>query len=299
MKYRATCTIIFNFESNLPYEKSMELAKKYLEEIPIKEGVEDIRTIFSLDKMKEKVEKINLGEFLFEEVMPYITHDPIKREYKNNNDIYQVKMNTDRYHVFRDNIACVSCGLKATKILLECHPSDMVPHFNFYGEEDKKMILFTKDHIKAKAFGGEDQLDNYQTMCCICNNLKAHSNLTLESVCKLRKLYNNNKRKLGKKKLHDLIEKERSRIEQPWPHLIIKSTYKPNNAVQCLVDLVIIEKDGNLVCIHAQNLKETLISKGFIEKGTYLEEILEINDDVACNLPNGKTILIYKGDVVK
>jgi hypothetical protein len=284
MKYRATCTILFNFESDLPYEQALELAKQHLDDIPMKEGIDDIRTILQLDKLKSKVEKIKLGEFTLDEVIPFITNDPERKEYKVKNTIYQVKMNTDRYHVFKNNMFCVSCGLEGTKLLLECYPADMIPHFNLYGEEDNKLVLFTKDHITAKAFGGEDTLDNFQTMCSTCNTLKAHSNLTVDSVAKLRKAYDENRKKIGKKKLHVLIENERLKLEQPWPHLIYKNDSKPANAVQCLFNMVMFEDGNEMIAVPEKELPESIVVRGYIEKDTYLEEILEINNKSACKL---------------
>src|SRR5690606_1745333 len=88
---------------------------------------------------------------------------------------------------------------------------------NLYGEEDEKLILMTKDHIHARSCGGEDRHSNYQTMCLICNNLKSHSNLNLEGVSELRRIYNENKHTVTKKKLHCLIEETRNNLSKPWP----------------------------------------------------------------------------------
>jgi hypothetical protein len=295
MKYRCTCTIIFDFETDLPYEQAINLAKDYLDEIPIKEGLENTRTVLQLDKLKSKVEKIKLGEFKLDEVFPFITEENSKKQFIVNDKTYDVKMNTDRYHLFRNNLSCVSCGLNGTRLFLECHPADMKPHFNLYGEEDRKLVLFTKDHITARAFGGENTLENYQTMCSTCNSLKAHSNLSLESVSKLRKIYNDNRKKITKKKLHVLIEDERKKLELPWPHLIYEQkNIIPKNGIQVNCDLAIIEEDANLICIPEKQLPESILSRGHIKDQSYLEEIVEINGMIVCKLTDGRIVRLNK-----
>lgn len=291
MRYRASCTLMFDFESDLNPDQALEYAKKQLDEIKICDNIDIIKSVTQIDKLKSKVEKIKLGEFPLNEVLPFITHEPLKKEYVIGEKTFRVKMNTDRYHVFKNNMQCVSCGLMGTKFILECHPSDMQPHFNLYGEEDKKLILFTKDHIQAKAFGGEDKLHNYQTMCCICNSLKAHSNLNIQSVSALRKIFDENKKKISKKKLHFLIEDERKKMELPWPHTIYSNSEKPKNGVQVLEGLILVEIDKQMIAATSDQVQEQ-VHKGYIEKGSYLEEVLQINNYVFCKLKDDTIIKI-------
>ena len=231
-----------------------------------------------------------------EEVIPFVGKDPSRKIFKVKDKEYLVKMNTDKYHVFKNNMKCVACGLEGTKMLLECHPCDMQPHFNLYGVENDKLVLFTKDHILARACGGEDRLDNYQTMCSICNNLKAHSNLTLDSVLKLRQIYNENKKKINKKKLHLMIEEERVKLEKPWPHLIYKSnvTEKPRGSVETICDLVMVEVNKEIIAIPVEKSQHNNFQKGYIQKNAYLEEIVEINNQVVCRLPDDTILKIDK-----
>jgi 5-methylcytosine-specific restriction endonuclease McrA len=93
-------------------------------------------------------------------------------------------------------------------MILELNPGDDVPHFNLYGEEHGRLVLMTKDHILARSKGGEDILENYQTMCCVCNNLKGNYDLNLDQVLELRQLYANND-KAPRKELRDLINNRR------------------------------------------------------------------------------------------
>lgn len=293
MKYRATCTIIWDFESDLPKEQALLLARKHLDEIPAKDGMEDMRFVLNLDKLRSKVERIKLGESSLDEVFPFITEQSSKKEYVFGGDAYQVKMNVDRYHVFKANSKCVACGLRGTKMYLECHVADKTPHFNLYGEENGKLILFTKDHIKAKAFGGEDVLENYQTMCATCNSIKAHSNLSIENVKKLRDLIEEKRKVLTKKKLHMLVEEERMKLEDPWPHEAVKAV-KPNEyCVRVLQNLVIYEENMELVGLPATETFE-LKKVMTVQKDSWLESVLEVNNFLYCKLTEHKIAKIHK-----
>ena len=88
-----------------------------------------------------------------------------------------------RYKTFmRKCTTCVCCGMEAQFFVKERHqshkPQKYNPnepyHLNLYGvNEEGEEILFTKDHVLAKALGGKDNIDNMQTMCSVCNGLKA------------------------------------------------------------------------------------------------------------------------------
>jgi len=295
MRYRVTCTIIWDFESDLPQAQALQLARKHLDEIPSKDGMEDIRCILNLDCLRSKVERIKLGEVALEDVFSNVTVQPSKKTFDINGKEYKVKMNVDRYQVFANNRRCVACGLESNRVFLECNPSDKMPHFNFYGEEDGKLILFTKDHIKAKAFGGEDSLSNYQTMCSTCNSLKAHSNLSLENVKKLRDMVAKNKKTLTKRKLHTLIEEERMRLEEPWPHFSLFSNEKPcEDAVRVLQDLTIYEANGDLIGYPSIESHDDCKKVMTVKKGVWLESILEINDSLICKLTDQKLAKLNK-----
>ena len=68
---------------------------------------------------------------------------------------------------------CASCGLKASFFAVEAfarNTDNKSVHANLYGvKEDGEEVLFTHDHILARALGGEDTLKNSQTMCGPCN----------------------------------------------------------------------------------------------------------------------------------
>jgi hypothetical protein len=96
-------------------------------------------------------------------------------------------------------------------MILDMNPGDSSPHFNLYAEEDARLILMTKDHILAKSKGGQDVLENFQTMCAICNNLKGNYDLNLDHCRELRCLHNN-QNKLPRKELQSLINKTRENM---------------------------------------------------------------------------------------
>ena len=108
MKFRATATIVWDFETDLPYEQAVEFAKRHLNEIPSHDNMKDVRLLIQLDKLRNKVEKIRLAEFQFDEVFPYFSDESNKKEYLVNGISYVIKMNSDRYFLFQKQRSCVS-----------------------------------------------------------------------------------------------------------------------------------------------------------------------------------------------
>ena len=165
----------------------------------------------NVNKIKEKPQKKRLGEFTLDDVIPYIATCS-QRNYTVDGHTYTVRMNSQRYFVFRDSASCVSCGLVGTKMILEQHPGDKTAHFNLYGEENGELILMTKDHIRAKSAGGEDRHSNYQTMCSVCNNIKAHESVALEDLRNLRATYNRHVNLMSKRELHKILEEAKKQV---------------------------------------------------------------------------------------
>lgn len=84
-----------------------------------------------------------------------------------------IHMNSDRYHTFAEKgLKCVECGIEGIYFAKERdrHGSSRW-HFNLYAVDNVtgEEVLMTKDHIIPKSKGGENNLSNYQTMCCKCN----------------------------------------------------------------------------------------------------------------------------------
>ncbi len=86
-----------------------------------------------------------------------------------------INMASKRLQTFRRRgIKCIRCGIEGKYFYKERHRVDIGYHFNLYAINDKnEEILMTKDHIIPKSKGGKDRLDNFQTMCSICNEDKA------------------------------------------------------------------------------------------------------------------------------
>lgn len=81
----------------------------------------------------------------------------------------------------KENLTCVCCGIKANK-WIAFKAKHQPPVLNLYGQnENGEDILFTRDHIIPKAFGGNDDLKNLRVMCKICNE-KRSCNLDDESL---------------------------------------------------------------------------------------------------------------------
>lgn len=290
MRFKATATVTWEVTAN-SVEEAKQIANKDLEVL------KNDQILLKIDKLKEKVEKIKLGEFSVEDVIPFLTKENTKKEYEYGGIKYQVKMNSDRYFLFRECMNCVACGLQGTKMILECYPADRSPHFNLYGEEEGKLILMTKDHIHAKSSGGENRHSNYQTMCLICNNLKAHFNLTLDGVRDLRKIYNENKTKVSKKDLHQLLEDARLKLAKPLNKVQDKQKTSLDS-VTVLYDINLYKnKDevyGRLVYDSVSENDEHI---GCIKKGAILDPLAVIKDIVMCNLQNDSVFTINKNFV--
>ena len=87
-----------------------------------------------------------------------------------------IKGNSQRYQLFfSKGTKCVCCGIEGKYFAKEKHKKDKLYHLNLYGvDNDGHEILITKDHILPKSMNGNDNLENYQTMCLVCNNLKGN-----------------------------------------------------------------------------------------------------------------------------
>lgn len=65
---------------------------------------------------------------------------------------------------------CVCCGLEASFFAVEkSRGVKEAYHINLWGVKDGNEVLFTHDHILARALGGADNMSNSQTMCGPCN----------------------------------------------------------------------------------------------------------------------------------
>lgn len=215
--YKTTITLSWKFDTNKNHGEALEYAKKQLEKIvdlkPKGEDFESFTAHVSLTKLKNKKKMEHLAEFSLEDVFPYITEAETRKIYVLGKKSYDVKMNSPRYHLFKANNICVSCGLVGDKLFLDKNDLDINAHFNLYAEENERLVMLTKDHIIARSKGGADSIENFQTMCSVCNNLKGSHDITLDNCRELRKLFNNPD-KLSRKELSDLININRQRMEK-------------------------------------------------------------------------------------
>ena len=119
------------------------------------------KSIHSIEEVREKVMPYNTGEK--GTIIIDFDGDPLKA-------------NSPRYTLFfTKGFKCVKCGIEGKYFAKERDPSSNSNkyHLNLYAlDENGKEVLMTKDHIIPKSKGGKNKLENYQTMCCRCNNNK-------------------------------------------------------------------------------------------------------------------------------
>jgi 5-methylcytosine-specific restriction endonuclease McrA len=244
-----------------------------------------------------------LAKFTPEEILSRISKSDERFDCQVGDKVYQVRMNSHRYFIFRESLKCVSCGIEGTQMILELNPNHKSPHFNLYAVENGKLVLMTKDHVTPKAFGGEDRHSNYQTMCCICNNLKGSASLTLDGVRELREIYNANC-SLPRKKLRALLEDAKKRLvleprvvpARRKMHMAALKTSLKEVVTTC--DISVWKcSDGGLMgrsvyedgCDDGQHVAS-------IKKGTLLETV--VSDDagrVIVKFTEEETLAVYHG----
>ena len=87
-------------------------------------------------------------------------------------------------------ICCVECGLEASFFSIDSFQALTEKpsiHLNLYGIRNGQEVLFTHDHILARALGGIDDLSNTQVMCSPCNNKKSRMENKLATQMRLEK----------------------------------------------------------------------------------------------------------------
>lgn len=108
-----------------------------------------------------------------EEVFEWIRNNP-KRIYWQRDEY---RINVKRVKIFfKKGITCVKCGVNGEFFALEIDRGGGM-HLDLYGYIDDEEVLLTVDHIVPKSKGGLNNMINYQTMCKLCNEIKADSDL--------------------------------------------------------------------------------------------------------------------------
>lgn len=74
---------------------------------------------------------------------------------------------------FTHGYTCCKCGKQGSYFYLDIDEKQNPKrgHFNLYSEDG---TLITKDHIYPRSQSGKNHINNYQTMCCICNSEKGN-----------------------------------------------------------------------------------------------------------------------------
>lgn len=147
---------------------------------------------------------IKYKEYSYDEIISKISYENERIPFEVDGRIFNVKMGSQRYFLFKKQKCCAVCGIEGEKFVLETSDKKIPPHFNFYAIENGKDLLMTKDHIIPRSKGGEDNLTNYNTLCIICNNLKSNE-FTYDQTFELRKIWNENCESIPIKDLRVLI----------------------------------------------------------------------------------------------
>ena len=112
---------------------------------------------------------VRLKTLTIKEVFDWIEANP-KRIYWEKDEYV---INTKRAKVFhKKGSICVNCGVEGKFFALEQDKGGGI-HLDLYGFIDTEEVLITIDHIVPKSKGGVNKLINFQTMCKICNEMKA------------------------------------------------------------------------------------------------------------------------------
>lgn len=199
--------INWEFEAPQCLLDAHQKAQEFIDSL-LKDSQQEFSVHLDLTPCKGRPTNIRHKEYKPGYVLSKIRMDAERVPFKVGSKTFDVKMNSQRYWLFKDGRHCASCGLEGTKMVLETLPDGSNPHFNLYGVENGKTVLFTKDHIKAKAIGGTDSMDNYVVLCAPCNQLKASYSISYEAVNELRKLLKNQQH-LSRRELNRLIHERR------------------------------------------------------------------------------------------
>jgi len=139
-----------------------------------------------------------VGTYSVEEVLGQVheSSSEKKTEFHGHN----IRFGSTRFRVFNRSLVCECCGIIGKKFILKVRENIQnkfgqtlivkEPELNLFAEEYGEDILMTQDHIIPQSKGGSDNLDNLQTMCSICNNIKGNSDLDLHELLLLRAHFN-------------------------------------------------------------------------------------------------------------
>jgi hypothetical protein len=163
------------------YVKTVSQLKQFFLDVNVVEVDETIEDVYEKKHVKKlsttNVTRKSTHEI---EVVYSIVKDVLfesdKRNAKVNLDGDIIKGNSHRYQTFfAKGTKCVCCGIEGKYFAKEKGRNAKSYHLNLYAiDKDGNEVLMTKDHIVPKSKGGHDHIDNYQTMCEVCNMAKGN-----------------------------------------------------------------------------------------------------------------------------
>ena len=129
--------------------------------------------------MKNNQQFERIGRLSLDEVLPLIgEHFNNKGKKRVQIGDFYVNVQSLRLRTFfKTGIQCSCCELKGSFFAVERSPNynanivNTTPfHLNLYGyNQAGEEVIFTHDHILARALGGKDNIDNTITSCGPCN----------------------------------------------------------------------------------------------------------------------------------
>ena len=155
----------------------MDLEKKNI----VKQCNLKIKTIKNRAKMTSDYTR--RGFYGLKRVIKRLKREKGKKKYFYMGKNIRLKTSTQKNNVFVSNYEknngkckCDICGIEAKYFALEKSPDNTsnIYHFNLYTvhPKTKQELYFNIDHIKPRAKGGANTLDNMQLTCETCNSKK-------------------------------------------------------------------------------------------------------------------------------
>lgn len=113
-----------------------------------------------------------------DKIFPLVVNPDMVERRKVNLDGDMIKVSSWRLYNFKMNgCTCVKCGITGSFFAKEksSEKNDGSYHLNLYAiDKDGNEVLMTKDHVTPKSVGGKNRIENYQTMCVLCNEEKGN-----------------------------------------------------------------------------------------------------------------------------
>lgn len=129
---------------------------------------------------KIRAGRFNFGgrikEYSIEEIRNIIDADPAADHFLEPELLGERKIKTRRAKVFLEKgFDCVEtgCDVKGLYFAIDLDTGGGL-HLDLYGVDEGEDMILTIDHIHPKSKGGKNRIENYQTMCLVCNMVKSN-----------------------------------------------------------------------------------------------------------------------------